>query len=631
MLIGIEKLFISLLQRAAQLNRFQKRTVVILVDLALLLASIWLSYFLRTGSWLFGGRPFLVYSTAAIVLMASSFVWHGIYNTIFRYAGLGLVRDIATAIFWFSIGTFLIFAVWGFAGVPRTLAIIQPLVFLFFIVGWRYLIRAMILDVLGRGLAETRKVVLVYGSADIGQKLVAALRGEPELRVCGYIDDDQSNAGQTLDGVNVYWSGSLEGVIKSTGATTVLLALSDKSRPKRQAIIERLNDLDVEVQVVPSVNDIVSGQFSISDIRPLQVEDLLGRKQVVPSEALLKRTIERKTVLVTGAGGSIGSELCRQILAGNAEKLILLDSSEFALYRIQRELRDAKSRHLSDTQIRPLLCSVLDEDLLHTHLEAAKIDTVFHAAAYKHVPLVEENAAAAAKNNIVGTHILLRVCADHGVKDFILVSTDKAVRPTNVMGATKRASELVLQSFAAEFCEMRCSMVRFGNVLGSSGSVVPLFQKQIQSGGPITLTHKEVTRYFMTIPEAANLVIQAGGMAKGGEVFVLDMGKPVKIVDLARTMLKLSGLTEKSESDLDGDIEIVETGLRPGEKLFEELLIGNRPQPTGHPRIFMAHEDHQSWQIISKMVDELGSTNHREDIVSWLKSAVPEFDHKRDN
>jgi len=390
------------------------------------------------------------------------------------------------------------------------------------------------------------------------------------------------------------------------------------------------------VQTLPNMRELIDGDVSFNDIRDLDIEDLLGREPVKPNELLLGRTIIGKTVMVTGAGGSIGGELCRQILDIGTRRLVLFELSEYSLYRIERELKELLAERRTqdeggDVEIISILGSVTDRMRLAEIFEQYDINTVYHAAAYKHVPLVEQNPSEALRNNIVGTFELANASYGASVDDFILISTDKAVRPTNIMGASKRSAEQVVQSFASRSKSTRFSMVRFGNVLGSSGSVVPLFRRQIKEGGPITLTHREVTRYFMTIPEAALLVIQASGMAKGGEVFVLDMGKSVRIYDLARMIVQLSGLSLQDDSNPDGDIAIKEVGLRPGEKLYEELLIGEKPQETIHPRIMMAHEGHLQWSKISGLLGRIDDCRKLESCLELLREFVPEFEHQRDN
>jgi FlaA1/EpsC-like NDP-sugar epimerase len=421
-------------------------------------------------------------------------------------------------------------------------------------------------------------------------------------------------------------------VIERQRATDILLALPSISRQQRNAIVNEISKLPVYVKTLPQVSDMVDGSVSFSDIRDLDIEDLLGREPVAPNQLLLGRTIVGKSVLVTGAGGSIGSELCRQIVRIGARRLVLYEISEFALYAIDQELAALKAElGRENIEIVAALGSVTDAQRLAFIFERWQPDTVYHAAAYKHVPLVEANPVEGVRNNIIGTFEVVNAAHIANVSDFILISTDKAVRPTNVMGATKRGAEQILQAFADKPGRTKFSMVRFGNVLGSSGSVVPLFRQQIEAGGPVTVTHRDVTRYFMTIPEAAGLVIQAGGLAKGGEVFVLDMGEPVRIIDLARTMIQLSGLTVRDELNPAGDIAIAEVGLRPGEKLYEELLIGESPTPTKHERIMMAREKFLPWGELLALLHALRKCRDREETINLLGQLVPEFEHRRDN
>jgi FlaA1/EpsC-like NDP-sugar epimerase len=409
------------------------------------------------------------------------------------------------------------------------------------------------------------------------------------------LDDDDRLQGHVLNGLPIYDPNDLGHLVKTLSISNVLLALPNISRKRRNDILNHIRGAHVSVRTLPSMTDLAQGKVSISDVRELDVDDLLGREPVMPNHILLAKNVHGKVVMVTGAGGSIGSELCRQILSIGPTKLLLIEQSEFALYGIHQELEEKGAD--SETVLVPLLASVQDEERMREIVSTWRPDTVYHTAAYKHVPLVEHNPAAGIKNNVLGTLNIAMAAAENGVTDFVLISTDKAVRPTNVMGASKRLAEMVLQALAANAknAETRFCMVRFGNVLDSSGSVVPKFRQQIRESGRITLTHLDVTRYFMTIPEAAQLVIQAGAMAKGGDVFVLDMGQPVRIMDLARRMIELSGLIVRDEQTPDGDIEIEITGLRPGEKLYEELLIGNNPQSTLHPRIMRAQEEFIAW------------------------------------
>jgi FlaA1/EpsC-like NDP-sugar epimerase len=487
------------------------------------------------------------------------------------------------------------------AGVPRTVGIIQPILLLLFVGASRALARVWLgdqyLSILKRA---SRPKVLIYGAGTTGRQLAAAMANSHEMQVAGFLDDDDRLHGHVLNGQPIYNPADLDNLATTLNISDVLLAMPSLSRKRRNEILSQIRSAHVAVRTLPSVTDLAQGKVSISDLRELDIDDLLGREPVTPNHILLVKNIVGKVVLVTGAGGSIGSELCRQILAVNPAKLLLIEQSEFALYAIHQELEEklAGLDVATPPVLVPLLASVQDDDRMREIMSTWHPDTVYHAAAYKHVPLVEHNPAAGIKNNVLGTLRTAQAAAENGVSDFVLISTDKAVRPTNVMGASKRLAEMALQALAATQAgtgATKFSMVRFGNVLGSSGSVVPKFRQQIRDGGPITLTHPEVTRYFMTIPEAAQLVIQAGAMAKGGDVFVLDMGQPVKIMDLARRIVELSGLTVKDEQNPEGDIEIAVTGLRPGEKLYEELLIGDNPKPTVHPRIMKAHEEFIPW------------------------------------
>ncbi len=525
----------------------------------------------------------------------------------------------------------LLFTIFPLPGLPRTIPLLQPLVFFVLLCLCRITARYLLIEVRGQRLyAGNQKRVLIYGAGSSGQQLAASIRHEPGMSLCAYVDDDVRLDGQVMNGVPIYSADRLQQAVDRHGATDVLLAMPSASRGKRQKIVQELAGFPVHVQTLPNMRAIVDGQVSISDLRELKVEDLLGRDPVPPNQVLLGRTILEKTVLVTGAGGSIGSELCRQIIHLRPRRLVLVEMSEFSLYSIEQELRElvAESEIGRSLEIVPYIASACDEVRMAAIFKRCKPSTVFHAAAYKHVPLVEANASEGVRNNLLATIVTAREAERAGVSNFILISTDKAVRPTNVMGASKRICELVLQALAGKGSRTKFAMVRFGNVLGSSGSVVPRFERQIREGGPITLTHIDINRYFMTIPEAAQLVIQAGAMANGGEVYVLDMGKPVQIAELARTMVRLAGLTIRDASNVEGDIEIVEVGLRPGEKLYEELLIGNDPRPTKHPRIMQANEHFLSWEELKPLLEKiLFEANRGEDdqVLQMLSTIVPEF------
>lgn len=599
------------------LPRPAKRFVALMVDLSLCVLTVWLAYYLRLGEFIsFAGssewaQGAVWAGVASVGIALPIFVVSGLYRAIFRYSGWPALLAVARAVGIYGLLYASVFTAIGVAGVPRTVGIIQPILLLLFVGASRALARVGLGDQYHSILKRAaRPKVLIYGAGTTGRQLAAAMANSHEMQVAGFLDDDDRLHGHVLNGQPIYPPADLDNLATTLNISDVLLAMPSLSRKRRNEILSQIRVARVAVRTLPSVTDLAQGKVSISDLRELDIDDLLGRAPVTPNHILLVKNIVGKVVLVTGAGGSIGSELCRQILAVNPAKLLLIEQSEFALYAIHQELEEklAGLDVATPPVLVPLLASVQDDDRMREIMSTWSPDTVYHAAAYKHVPLVEHNPAAGIKNNVLGTLRTAQAAAENGVSDFVLISTDKAVRPTNVMGASKRLAEMALQALAASQSATQAvaggevgtggtkfSMVRFGNVLGSSGSVVPKFCQQIRDGGPITLTHPEVTRYFMTIPEAAQLVIQAGAMAKGGDVFVLDMGQPVKIMDLARRMVELSGLTVKDEQSPEGDIEIAVTGLRPGEKLYEELLIGDNPKPTVHPRIMKAHEEFIPW------------------------------------
>ena len=576
------------------LPRAAKRFVALSVDLGLCVLTVWLSYYLRLGEFVALSGTALWAVGASIGIALPIFIVSGLYRAIFRYSGWPALLAVARAVGIYGLLYASFFTAIGVAGVPRTVGIIQPILLLLFVGTSRALARVWLGDQYLSILKHaSRPKVLIYGAGNTGRQLAAAMANSHEMQVAGFLDDDDRLHGHVLNGQPIYNPADLDNLAVTLNISDVLLAMPSLSRRRRNEILGQIRVAKVAVRTLPSVTDLAQGKVSISDLRELDIDDLLGREAVMPNHILLAMNVRNKVVMVTGAGGSIGSELCRQILAVGPSKLLLIEQSEFALYGIHQELEEKLSGR--EITLVPLLASVQDNDRIHEIMSTWHPDTVYHAAAYKHVPLVEHNPAEGIKNNVLGTLKTALAAAENGVSDFVLISTDKAVRPTNIMGASKRLAEMALQALAATKPGTKFSMVRFGNVLGSSGSVVPKFRQQIRDGGPITLTHPEITRYFMTIPEAAQLVIQAGAMAKGGDVFVLDMGQSVKIIDLARRMIELSGLTVKDEQNPDGDIEIEITGLRPGEKLYEELLIGDNPKPTSHSRIMKAHEEFIPW------------------------------------
>lgn len=567
----------------------------------------------------------LIFSVALCLLI---FWIGGSYRTLFRYVGGTTVRLLARNLLVYAIPYAIIFTYYGVPGVPRTIGLLQPAILLLVIVAERTLL-AQLISLSGLPMrAADRPTVLIYGSGSAGRQLLGALRQSKEIIVAGFIDDDLSLSGQTLDGLRVYRPTQLKEVIAKREVSDVFLAIPSATRKRRSEIVAALRAHSVNVRTLPGMLDLAHGRVAVSDLREVETDDLLGRNRVAPNDTLLRRNITGKRVLVTGAGGSIGSELCRQIIDNAPAAIFLLDHSEFALYAIHRELTLLATQEALNVEIYPVLGSVAMPNLVEHVFDAHKPEVVFHAAAYKHVPLVEENVVEAVRNNVLGTANIALAALRHEVAHVVLISTDKAVRPTSIMGTTKRLAEQVLQALAARETRTCFSMVRFGNVLGSSGSVVPLFRAQAHAGGPVTITHREMTRYFMVIPEAAQLVIQAGAMARGGEVFLLDMGEPVKIIDLARSVIALSGLTVRDADNPEGDVEIREVGLRPGEKLYEELLIDTTSEPSDHPLIMKANESFIPWDALDPALGRLAAlieANEAPALIAELKRLVPEF------
>ncbi|WP_145510073.1 polysaccharide biosynthesis protein, partial [Yersinia rochesterensis] len=523
----------------------------------------------------------------------------GLYRTVLRYVSAKIVTTVMIGVV-LSSGLLVLGSYFLGIYLPRTVAVMFFVFSLVFICGSRLFFR-MLLNYGVRG----KTPVVIYGAGASGRQLLPALMQASEYFPIAFIDDNPKLNKAVIHGVTVYPSEKLEYLIERYGIKKVLLAMPSVSQSQRRAVVAKLENLSCEVLSIPGMSDLVEGRAQISSLKKVSIEELLGRDPVEPDKKLLAKNITGKVVMVTGAGGSIGSELCRQIIVEKPKLLILFDISEFSLYSIENEIAAICKNNKIDTEFVALLGSVQSETRLVQIMSSFQVNTVYHAAAYKHVPLVENNVIEGVKNNIFGTLYCAKAAIKSGVEKFVLISTDKAVRPTNTMGATKRMAELVLQALSKEQNNTKFCMVRFGNVLGSSGSVVPLFKKQIAEGGPVTLTHKDIIRYFMTIPEAAQLVIQAGAMGQGGDVFVLDMGDPVKIIDLAKRMINLSGLSIKSEENPDGDIAIEILGLRPGEKLYEELLIGESVQNTHHPRIMTATEVMLEWDNLNTLLNKI--------------------------
>lgn len=548
----------------------------------------------------------------------------GLYRTVVRYIDLRVLAAASGAL---AIVVLFVFALaLGFRVqvLPRSALLIFWFVAFAYVVTSRFVARALLRRGLKHG-GRPRVRAAIFGAGDAGAQLAQAMQFSPEYKATCFIDDREALQHKSVSGLTVYPPAMMLEAAFRHDVDLIVLAIPSASTAQTRRLIQRVESYGLPVKILPGLGDLVDGNAGVSDIREVDVVDLLGRDAVPPEPGLFARNITGKVVLVTGAGGSIGSELCRQIVSQRPARVVLLDHSEFALYTIDHELK--QSSH--GVEVVACVGSVLDEELVCAVMQTHRVQTVYHAAAYKHVPIVEANMQQGLRNNVFGSLNIARAALEAGVETCILISTDKAVRPTNVMGASKRAAELVFQAAAIRGAGRTVfSMVRFGNVLGSSGSVVPLFRRQIQSGGPITITHPDIIRYFMLIPEAAQLVIQAGAMARGGEVFVLDMGEPVRIADLARSMIRLSGLTEKTESETMGDIEIKAVGLRPGEKLFEELLIGDDVVPSNHPRIMCARERHIEPALLDKMIQSLRqacTSNDTDSMLRQIRNLVPEY------
>lgn len=594
------------LQILFSLKRSQKRLVSVAIDSVFLLFAFWFALLVRLDSVdVLLKAQYWGLIALTIPVSIAAFVRLGLYRAVLRYIGSQALTAIVAGVLVSTIALVL-FAYYGGVDLPRTVPFIYTAFALVFVGGARALMRSLV----GAGISRCGEPVIIYGAGVSGRQTAIALAQSHEYHPVAFVDDDESLQGTLIQGLHVYASHELRRLIKQRPTTRVLLAMPSASRSRRQEIINQLEPLTVKVMTLPAMADLVSGDKLFSDVKEVEIEDLLGRDSVAPRQKLLAANIADKVVMVTGAGGSIGSELCRQILKQSPKKLVLFELSEFALYSIERELTATALELNLNVEILPMMGSVQRENRVKAVMQAFNVQTVYHAAAYKHVPLVEHNVVEGVRNNIFGTLYTARAAIEAKVETFVLVSTDKAVRPTNIMGTTKRMAELALQALSKEQHQTRFCMVRFGNVLGSSGSVVPLFRKQIANGGPVTVTHPEITRFFMTIPEASQLVIQAGAMGKGGDVFVLDMGKSVKIVDLAAKMIRLSGFEVKDETNPDGDIAIEFSGLRPGEKLYEELLIGDDVTGTDHERIMTANEIYLPWSELDLILNRLDNACH---------------------
>lgn len=610
-------------RRLANLTPRDKLALMVGVDALFLPLCVIGSVGLRLGSSVAAIESSLWVQIALGLLTLPVLGLAGLYRTVVRYIDLRVVAASSAALAVVVLIVFGLALAMDIYAIPRSSLLIYWFVAFTYVVTSRFVAR----DILRQGLKHSGRPRLrtaIYGAGEAGVQLAQTMNFSREYKAVCFFDDNDMLHRRSVAGLQVFAPSALKDVVYRLDVEQVVVAIPSATKSQKRDLIEKLEQVGLPVKIVPGIVDLVNGHATVSDIREVDVADLLGRDPVPAQPALFEKNIRDKVVLVTGAGGSIGSELCRQIISQRPRRLVMLDHSEFSLYAIDHELRHASP----DTEFVPCLGSVLDETLINRLLREKGVQTIYHAAAYKHVPLVEGNIQQGLRNNVLGTHAVARAAQAAGVETCVLISTDKAVRPTNVMGASKRAAELIFQAAAHRSGTTVFSMVRFGNVLGSSGSVVPLFKQQIRAGGPITITHPDIIRYFMLIPEAAQLVIQAGAMARGGEVFVLDMGEPVRIADLARSMIRLSGLDEKSPDHPDGDIEIKFVGLRPGEKLFEELLIGDEVVASDHPRIMCARERYIDPLLLDKMIDSLKQVCDSGDVDGMLrqiKNLVPEY------
>ncbi|WP_305966785.1 polysaccharide biosynthesis protein [Marinobacter salsuginis] len=588
-------------EKFLNLSRVNKRLVSVFADVVVLFFALWAAFSLRLEQqfWV-PDQGQLIVSALTVVFTIAVFIKLGLYRAVVRYLSDRAFITVISGVV-ISAVTLILLGYWLEVLVPRSVPIIYGALAFIFVSGTRMTVRMLV----NRPRHRNKEFVAIVGAGETGLQLANALDQGTEYHPSAFISLLKANHRALINGIPVYDISHIDRAVKDHRIKRLLLALDANSGIDRKRLLRKLEHLAIPVQTVPTMSELVAGQARINDIRDLEIEDLLGRDPVQPDNAQVAASLYGKSVMVTGAGGSIGSELCRQIIQHRPSRLVLFEQSEFSLYAIERELQALNRIEGLGVEIHPLLGSVTHRRRCEAAMRSFGVETVYHAAAYKHVPLVEHNIIEGVQNNVFGTFHVAEAAIACGVKRFVLISTDKAVRPTNVMGASKRMAELVLQGLAQRQSGTVFSMVRFGNVLGSSGSVVPLFRDQIKDGGPVTVTHPDIIRYFMTIPEASQLVLQAGSMGQGGEVFVLDMGEPVKIADLARKMIHLMGLIEKTDENPQGDIEIIFSGLRPGEKLYEELLIGDDPQGTSHPRIMMAREVSMPWDKVEMTLNRL--------------------------
>ncbi len=627
-----------MIEKVLNLSRTSKQVIMLVADSVLLVIMLLASFSVRLGYWYWPEDDLLWSILGAPIIAIPIFVRFGLYRAVIRYINFRALWVVVQAVSLYALVWGLIGFIAAVNGIPRTVIFINWILSLLAIGGLRFVARTILSGDfksftqryflrpnLRSEIDRKSKRVIVYGAGNAGVQLVSALEHSSEYTPVGFIDDAKELQGNQIEGLTIFSLDEIADVIDKLGVDEVLIAMPSTSRAKRRDIIDKLEPYPVVVRILPGVAELAEGKVTIDDLREISIKDLLGRDPVVAKKDLLGKNITNKVVIVTGAGGSIGSELCRQIAFLKPKTLILYEMSELALYTIERELSDISTYAM---KVYPILGNINNKNRLISVFRHFGVDTIYHAAAYKHVPMVEFNNTEGVNNNVFGTLDCAQAAIDEGVETFVLISTDKAVRPTNTMGATKRSAELILQALAVKQSDTKFTMVRFGNVLESSGSVIPLFKKQIKEGGPVTVTDINIIRYFMTTSEAVELVIQAGAMGTGGDVFVLDMGSPVRIADLAKKMIRLSGLEVKDESNPDGDIEVKYTGLRPGEKLYEELLIGDNVSETNNPMIMRAQEDMLGWSELKLILDELEVATQKCDqqkLRELLIKLVPDF------
>ncbi len=622
------------------LPRNIKKLIVFIIDIALCVVAIWLSLLIRLGEFIYFSNEIYWATILSFLIIIPLFIFSGMYQMIFRYYGWPMFLKVIKVMSIYFIVYLTIITMIGISGIPRSLGILQPIILFFLILGSRFL-GPHILDSFDKKINsfDNKKNILIYGAGDAGRQVARILSNNSYQKVVGYVDDNHNLHNQFLDGCRIIKPNYLEEFINKENIKLILIAIPSISSLHKKKIIDNLKKFNIAIRTLPNISDIARGKVSLTDIKDLDIEDLIDRKPVMPKYELMTPKISDKIVMVTGAGGSIGSELCRQIIKLNPKKLILVDINEYNLYAIQSELENI-TNNIDPSLFKRVICilgSIRDVSRMEEIISNQNIDTIYHSAAYKHVPMIEFNIIEGIYNNVMGTLNIALLSSKYNVSDFVMISTDKAVNPTNIMGSSKRFAEICLQSISNDHKNnnlTKFSMVRFGNVIGSSGSVIPKFRDQIHKGGPITITDPEITRYFMTIPEAAQLVIQASSLTNGGDIFILDMKEPIKIIDLAKRMIHLSGFSMKSDENPNGDIELQFIGLRPGEKLHEELVLGESPINTIHEEIMKAQDPYIPWDKLDIEIKNLEinlKKNSIAEIIKILEKNTNYVSHKKNN